>query len=100
MNTVQAILRKLLKRELIKLNRIVYTGTTLSRSFSSVITSEYFIILQMKEHVKELIIFSKTSLVTALFEEEGDTKKALEDIEALKTMLSDYKKSLTEEEDK
>ena len=96
MNTVQAVLRKLLKRGLIKVNRIVYSGTVLSRSFSPVITSEDFVILQMKENVKEIDKISKTSLVAALFEEEGDARKRLKEIEELETMLSDYKKSLKE----
>lgn len=97
MNTVQAVLRKLLKRGLIKVNRIVYSGTVLSRSFSPVISSEDFIILQMKENVKTIENISKTSLVAALFEGESDNRKALKEIEELETMLSDYKKSLKEE---
>lgn len=79
------------------MNRIVYSGTVLSRSFSPAITSEDFIILQMKENVKEIDNISKTSLVAALFEEERDTKKALKEIKELEAMLSDYKKSLKEE---
>lgn len=97
MNTVQAVLRKLLKRGLIKVNRIVYSGTVLSRSFSPVISSEDFIILQMKENVKTIENISKTSLVAALFEGESDNRKALKEIEELENMLSDYKKSLKEE---
>lgn len=100
MNTVQAVLRKLLKQDLIRVNRIVYSGTVLSRSFSPAISSEDFVILQMKENIKEIGNINKTSFVAALFEEETDAEKALKEIEELETMLSDYKKSLNEENHK
>ena len=42
-NTVHACLRTLLKKEVIKIDRIVYSGTVLTRSYSPVITKEdYF----------------------------------------------------------
>ena len=89
MNTVQAVLRKLLKEGLIKINRIVYSGTVLSRSFASIISPEEFVILQMKENVKEIDTVNKISFVTALFEDE--TKKEIEELE---TMLSEKKDML------
>ena len=94
MNTVQAVLRKLLKHELVKINRIVYSGTVLSRSFAPAVSSEEFVILQMKENVKEIEIINKTALVAALFKEESDPKKTLKEIEELELFLEDYKKSL------
>lgn len=95
-NTVQAVLRKLLKKGLIKVNRIVYSGTVLSRSFSPAISSEDFIILQVKEQIKEINNINKISLIAALLEEETDRQKVLKEIEELENMLSDYKKSLKE----
>ena len=94
MNTVQAVLRKLLKEGLIKINRIVYSGTVLSRSFASIISPEEFVILQMKENVKEIDTVNKISFVTALFEDETNTEKALKEIEELETMLSEKKDML------
>lgn len=94
MNTVQAVLRKLLKEGLIKINRIVYSGTVLSRSFTSVISPEEFIILQMKENVKEIGTINKKSFVTALFEDETDTEKTLKEIEELEALLSEQKEML------
>ena len=41
-NTVQAVLRKLLKYQLIEVADIVYSGTVLSRSYRPTITSEEF----------------------------------------------------------
>ena len=94
MNTVQAVLRKLLKEGLIKINRIVYSGTVLSRSFASVISPEEFVILQMKENVKEISTVNKIAFVTALFEDETDTEKAIKEMEELEAMLSKQKEIL------
>lgn len=41
-NTVQAILKKLLKRNLIKVDEIVYSGTVLSRSYVPTLTEAEF----------------------------------------------------------
>jgi len=94
MNTVQAVLRKLLKQGLVRINRIVYSGTVLSRSFSPAVTSEQFVILQMKENVQEIGNVNKTALVEKLFEEETDTEKILKEIEELEDLLDDYKKNM------
>ncbi|MCX4269635.1 MAG: BlaI/MecI/CopY family transcriptional regulator [Lachnospiraceae bacterium] len=94
MNTVQAVLRKLLKEGLIKINRIVYSGTVLSRSFASVISPEEFVILQMKENVKEINSVNKIAFITALFEDETDTEKTLKEIEEIETVLAQQKESL------
>lgn len=94
MNTVQAVLRKLLKEGLIKINRIVYSGTVLSRSFASVISPEEFVILQMKENVKIISTVNKIAFVTALFEDETDTEKVITELEELEVMLSKQKEML------
>jgi len=94
MNTVQAVLRKLLKQGLIKINRIVYSGTVLSRSFAPVITPEEFVILQMKENVKEISTVNKAAFVKALFEDETDSEKMLKEIKELEDMLSEKKQKL------
>lgn len=41
-NTVQAILKKLLRRNLIKVDQIVYSGTVLSRSYVPALTEAEF----------------------------------------------------------
>lgn len=41
-NTVQAVLKKLLKRNLIKVDQIVYSGTVLSRSYVPTLTEAEF----------------------------------------------------------
>ncbi len=41
-NTVQAVLKKLLKRNLIRIDQIVYSGTVLSRSYVPTLTEAEF----------------------------------------------------------
>ena len=82
------------KEGLIKINRIVYSGTVLSRSFASVISPEEFVILQMKENVKEINSVNKIAFITALFEDETDTEKTLKEIEEIETVLAQQKESL------
>ena len=41
-NTVQAVLKKLLKRNLIEVDQIVYSGTVLSRSYKPTLTEAEF----------------------------------------------------------
>lgn len=42
MNTVQAVLRKLLKNKLVEIAEIVYSGTVLTRSYKPIISQEIF----------------------------------------------------------
>lgn len=44
MNTTQAVLRKLLKNNLIEIADIVYSGTVLTRSYKSIICQEEFLL--------------------------------------------------------
>lgn len=56
LNTVQAILRKLLKNGLIKVNEIVYSGTVLSRSYIPTISPETFEIQRLLSEQKILLL--------------------------------------------
>lgn len=95
MNTAQAVLRKLLKNNLIKVADIVYSGTVLSRSYTPTITSEEFAIEQLTSEYQKLQKgLSKISLIAALLEIEPDKEKAREEILQLEKMLEDYKRTL------
>lgn len=95
MNTVQAILRKLLKKQLIEVADIVYSGTVLSRSYRPTITASDFAVSQLTADFKKLNgEVSKTTVVAALLELEPDHQKALKEINQLEAMLEDYKKKL------
>ena len=94
-NTVQAVLRKLLKYQLIEVADIVYSGTVLSRSYRPTITSEEF---ALHEVTSDYLAFQKTLskplLVSALLDTEKDPVKTRETIDELQKMLDAYKKKL------
>lgn len=94
-NTVQAVLRKLL----VEVADIVYSGTVLSRSYRPTITSEEFAV---HEVTSDYLAFEKTLskplLVSALLDTEEDPVKARETIDELQKMLDEYKKNLEEQE--
>ena len=94
-NTVQAVLRKLLKYQLVEVADIVYSGTVLSRSYRPTITSEEFAV---QELTSDYLAFQKTVskplLVSALLDTEEDPVKARETIDELQQMLDAYKKEL------
>lgn len=52
-NTVQAVLRKLLKYQLVEVADIVYSGTVLSRSYRPTITSEEETIDELQKMLDE-----------------------------------------------
>lgn len=94
-NTVQSVLRKLLKKKMIKIDDIVYSGTVLCRSYVPAITANDFAIFQMTTEFKHLNHdVSKAGLVAALLETETDPAKSLEEVEQLQSMLEEYKKKL------
>ena len=53
-NTVQAVLKKLLKRELIQIDQIVYSGTVLSRSYIPTFTEEEFTLNMISNQILDL----------------------------------------------
>ena len=98
-NTVQAVLRKLLKYQLIEVADIVYSGTVLSRSYRPTITSEEFAVLEVtSDYLAFEKTLSKPLLVSALLDTEEDPVKARETIDELQKMLDEYKKTLEEQE--
>ena len=60
-NTVQAVLRKLLKYQLVEVADIVYSGTVLSRSYRPAITSEEFAV---HEVTSDYLAFEKNAFET------------------------------------
>ena len=82
-NTVQAVLRKLLKYQLVEVADIVYSGTVLSRSYRPTITSEEFAVHEV---------------TSDYLDTEEDPVKARETIDELQKMLDEYKKNLEEQE--
>ncbi len=59
-NTVQAILKKLLKRELIEVKEIVYSGTVLCRRYVPAISEQDFSVEEISQGIRNLKRFGIT----------------------------------------
>ena len=90
-NTVQAILRKLLKNGLIKVYEIVYSGTVSSRSYIPTISPETFEIQRLLSEQKDI---TTSRFVATLLEQEQEPEKILNEINELETLLKAKRKEL------
>ena len=91
LNTVQAILRKLLQHKLIKVDDIVYSGTVLTRAYVAAISKESFEIQRLLSEQKNL---SASRFVATFLENEADPQKKLEEINNIEELLRTKKKEL------
>ena len=95
MNTIQAVLRKLLRNGFIEVADVVYSGTVLCRSYCPVISSDEFALSKItadyKTYGKNLC---KTSLVASLLDVEETPQQIKADIQDLEDMLAEYKKNI------
>ncbi len=93
MNTVQAVLRKLLKNNLIEVADIVYSGTVLTRSYKSMVTQEEFLLFKMTSEYQSLSKkVSKVSILSALLDTEEDPVQIKQDIEEIEELIKNYGK--------
>lgn len=96
-NTVQAVIRKLLGKEYIEVADIVYSGTVLTRSYRPVLTKNELTVQQFAEQLREennkIII---PNLVATLLKHEKNEKEIIEQLEKL---LEERKKTLNQEEE-
>lgn len=98
MNTVQAILRKLLKRELIEVADIVYSGTVLSRSYRPSISQSDFIARQFRDEIHNLQgKLTPSDFVLSLLNTEPDPEKARKEIDELEQMLQEFRAKVEKE---
>lgn len=92
-NTVQAVLRKLLKLELIRIDNIVYSGTVLCRNYRPAISADEFALSQFrKEYLKVQDRISISSLLAALLGNETDDQMNPQALDELQKFLDEYKK--------
>lgn len=95
-NTAQAVLRKLLKKNLIEVADIVYSGTVLSRSYQPTISSNDFSLQQFVKQFQNLNkSISTPSIVATLLGHEKNEKIVIEELEK---MLKERKKLLEGED--
>lgn len=86
-NTVQASLRSLIKKEYITIDKIVYSGTVLTRSYKPIISHDDYLAMSCEE----LAHFSSSlAIVANLIENEKD-ENVLNELEKL---IAEQKKQL------
>lgn len=88
-NTVQALLKKLLKLEYIKVADIVYSGTVLSRSYVPAISSDEYEMGNIMNSYSNISDKAKgvSRFVAAFLEDNEDPEQLLEEINELQALL-------------
>lgn len=96
-NTVQAVLKKLLQKKLIAVDEIVYSGTVLSRSYKPTMTPDQFEIQKFENAFSKVSgkPFSPSSFVATLLKEEKDTSDLLSEIDSLEQLISQKREELS-----
>ncbi len=83
-NTVQAVLKKLLQKDFIKINDIVHSGTVLTRSYLPAITPDEYALKYVKSEIFPFGKFlSKTQLINTLFDNTENEDGLIEELEKL-----------------
>ncbi len=91
MNTVQAVLRKLLKDNFIKVADIVYSGTVLTRSYKPMVSQEDFWLQKIISDYNEIRQkVSKADVVDALLRTDKNAGNITDDIRQIKEVLDNY----------
>jgi len=99
-NTVQAGLKKLMAKELIEVDKVVYSGTVLCRSYKPCISFAEFETERLAYHFsRSENKISMSCFVASFLEQEKDDKTMLADIEALEDLLKRKKMELRKKEE-
>lgn len=95
-NTVQAMLKRLLKRELIHVDQIVYSGTVLSRAYRPSLSQEDFETRRYVDNMSRIQgkDFSCSQFVVAFLGQENDRQKVWKEIGELESLLAQKKQEL------
>ena len=95
-NTVQAVIRKLLSKNFIKVADIVYSGTVLTRSYAPALSEKELMVQQFVDQVQENEEnIPISNLVANLLKHEKNEEKIIKELELL---LEERKKTLKSEE--
>jgi len=80
-NTVQSVMRSLMKKEYVKVADIVYSGTVLTRSYKPIISAEQYAADQLRTMRINTFNFSTMNFIDHLLKnDESDILDELEDI--------------------
>lgn len=95
-NTVQAVIRKLLDKKYIEVADIVYSGTVLTRSYRPTLSKKEMTVQRFIGQFQETDKVSIPNLVTTLLKHEKNEQEVIEELEA---MLEERKKMLNQKEE-
>lgn len=91
-NTVQAVIKKLIAKNYLKIDEIVYSGTVLTRSYLPIVSAEEYAERQIKTDASFLSKYAnKIQVISALLDSEENEAQLIADLEAL---LNERKKNL------
>ena len=97
-NTVQAVIRKLLKASLIEIADIVYSGTVLCRSYRPTLTENEFALKQFGNEYQELKDhIPMSTLMASLLGSESSPTITRQELDELQSVLDEYRKKLERE---
>ena len=92
-NTVQAVIRKLLDKKYIEVDDIVYSGTVLTRSYKPALSKKEMAVQRFLGQFQENDKVSIPNLVATLLKHEKNEQEVIEELELL---LAERKKLLNE----
>ena len=95
-NTVQAVIRKLLDKKYIEVADIVYSGTVLTRSYKPTLSKKEMTVQRFIGQFQENDKVSIPNLVTTLLKHEKNEREVIEELEV---MLEERKKLLKQKEE-
>ena len=95
-NTVQSLLKKLMKLGYIKVADIVYSGTVLSRCYTPVISADDYEMNNMMNAYSKISDKPKgmSRFVSAFLDDDEDPEQLLSEINELQTLLKEKKAEL------
>jgi predicted transcriptional regulator len=94
-STVTAVLRKLLKAGLVKVEGVTHSGKVLSRTYRPTEASRDIILENFTEDYRSFTnVISESSLCAAILKSNDDKAKAKAEIKQLKALLKEFEKEL------
>ena len=92
-STVIAVLRKLLKDELVEVSGVTHSGKVLSRTYRPTEASREIILENFQNDYRTFCnVIPKSTLCAAILEIDEDSAKAKDEVKKLKSMLADFEK--------
>lgn len=83
-NTVNAVLKSLMKKGMIEVADIVYSGTVLTRSYHPLITADEFALMFMENYYqKSNQTFSMSNLVASFLDHESNEEQVISELEQM-----------------